>query len=675
MIDPSLLQRDGQYRDNSSVHLLRKCFQREVYQTLRGGASNHHVILFPMLKIAKNYHNINKKRVITMGNRSSFLLEDFKTILEHFPIGAYFADKDGNISFCNDAYANIYGYHNAEEIINTNIKQFWINLSDWENAYDLLSSKGRVIDYPAQHIKKNGEVIFVSISASLNPDGSRQGIVSDITEEVKSISERDSYESRLIQILNNLPQAVITFDQNCEILNISSGLSGLLSVNDPNKDKFSWFISHIKADFNKVLKDGIPIYKKEFHARYGISHEDVCLYYSIIKIEIQNQIQIILLINYSIGIPYITKLALDFIDEGILVTDLRGTILYANRAQTEIHGYGTTEELIGKDAIIFNPAEMLLRKNSSQQINITNFKRISKVKSIDNPNDSNIFIWKGEIENIRKDGKVVPILLSLFYIKNEKKINIGRIGIAQNLENIKNLEEKLKEERIIELLYAASLLRHKLLNRTTAIKHAIEIIKNPITNQNEIRDKWINLIESEVKLVENIYKEISRSVKAEKKKIDLNKILNKCISVLSSEYKNINIKIESDLNKDIFLYADPIEIDILFRNIIDNAFKAVIAKNIPQGKINIQLLKSNTQVIIKIEDNGIGIPKNEIDNIYKPYYDLKENSSFIKGAGLGLFQVKNIVARNKGTISVESTIGVGTIFYLYFPLQENINDN
>ena len=61
---------------------------------------------------------------------------------------------------------------------------------------------------------------------------------------------------------------------------------------------------------------------------------------------------------------------------------------------------------------------------------------------------------------------------------------------------------------------------------------------------------------------------------------------------------------------------------------------------------------------------GTGIPQDKIDQIFNPFYTTKAPG---KGTGLGLFIVKQVVERNKGTIAVESEIGVGTTFTLRFP--------
>ena len=72
------------------------------------------------------------------------------------------------------------------------------------------------------------------------------------------------------------------------------------------------------------------------------------------------------------------------------------------------------------------------------------------------------------------------------------------------------------------------------------------------------------------------------------------------------------------------------------------------------------------EVIIKIEDTGIGIPKEECERIFEPFYRVDQSRSrSIGGAGLGLALVKDIVEKHRGTIQVHSRAGQGSEFILY----------
>jgi len=104
--------------------------------------------------------------------------------------------------------------------------------------------------------------------------------------------------------------------------------------------------------------------------------------------------------------------------------------------------------------------------------------------------------------------------------------------------------------------------------------------------------------------------------------------------------------------------------EVLF-NLIRNAGQAIK----PPGTITVRARESGGDVRIEIEDTGSGIPADKLEKIYDPFFTTKEPG---KGTGLGLFIVRQIVERNKGRISLESTVGKGTTFFLDFPAAQPV---
>jgi signal transduction histidine kinase len=101
-------------------------------------------------------------------------------------------------------------------------------------------------------------------------------------------------------------------------------------------------------------------------------------------------------------------------------------------------------------------------------------------------------------------------------------------------------------------------------------------------------------------------------------------------------------------------------------NLIRNAAQAIK----PPGTIWVRAhSEGENQIRIEIADTGGGIPPDKLNKIYDPFFTTKEPG---KGTGLGLFIVRQIVERNKGRISVESTVGKGTTFFLDFPVAKSV---
>ena len=87
------------------------------------------------------------------------------------------------------------------------------------------------------------------------------------------------------------------------------------------------------------------------------------------------------------------------------------------------------------------------------------------------------------------------------------------------------------------------------------------------------------------------------------------------------------------------------------------------------GSIYVNIKANTNEVIIEIKDTGIGIPKDQIENIFDRFHQV--NSSFCRhteGSGLGLYIVKNLIQLHNGKIIVDSTYGKGTTFTIYLPI-------
>ena len=138
--------------------------------------------------------------------------------------------------------------------------------------------------------------------------------------------------------------------------------------------------------------------------------------------------------------------------------------------------------------------------------------------------------------------------------------------------------------------------------------------------------------------------------------------VDEVVGLIGHDLKLNNIDIQKDFPGDFpIILADKKQIQEVFFNIIRNAAQAMDKKH---GKIVVSGFSDNGHVVIRIADNGSGIPHDKIGQIFNPFYTTKGPG---KGTGLGLFIVKQVIEKNKGTISLESEIGIGTTFTLRFP--------
>ena len=149
--------------------------------------------------------------------------------------------------------------------------------------------------------------------------------------------------------------------------------------------------------------------------------------------------------------------------------------------------------------------------------------------------------------------------------------------------------------------------------------------------------------------------------------IDIKLIMDEIIGEMKESAKTNNIKLYFSGEDGLVIKADQTLITRLFINIINNAIK--FSKKGGFVKVQIAADPDKNFAKILIEDNGIGIPKEDIENIFNRFYQV-DKSRNDKGTGLGLAIAKWIVDMHKGTINIESGLGKGTKFYINLPLKK-----
>ena len=134
--------------------------------------------------------------------------------------------------------------------------------------------------------------------------------------------------------------------------------------------------------------------------------------------------------------------------------------------------------------------------------------------------------------------------------------------------------------------------------------------------------------------------------------------LSELIEKIVDKYDNKNIS--KNLTSKVYLKGRKNLIQRSINNLIDNAIKY-------GDKVNVELNKSNNNLFIKIEDNGPGIPKEEYDNVFKPFYKIDKGRADTKSSvGLGLSIASDIIRSHGGNIKLEksSLKGLGVKIFL-----------
>ncbi len=154
----------------------------------------------------------------------------------------------------------------------------------------------------------------------------------------------------------------------------------------------------------------------------------------------------------------------------------------------------------------------------------------------------------------------------------------------------------------------------------------------------------------------------SRLDEAEMKKADINEGLRSCLLMIGHQLKDKNIELSTEYGDIPMVECFPAQLNQVFLNLITNAIHAVEEK--PEGRIHVSSALEEGYVVVRVKDNGKGIPKHIQDKIFDPFFTTKPVG---KGTGLGLSICYNIVQKHRGQLYFETTEGVGTTFIVKIP--------
>ncbi|MCX8028207.1 MAG: response regulator [Thermodesulfovibrionales bacterium] len=290
-----------------------------------------------------------------------------------------------------------------------------------------------------------------------------------------------------------------------------------------------------------------------------------------------------------------------------------------------------------------------------------------------------------EKEYIRKNGEIIPIELRTYLVKDIDGNNEGMWAIVRDLSEKKRIEAENKrlQEQLIhsQKLEAIGHLAGGIAHEFNNILHAIigyaSLIDLKMQDDDPLKKYLRELIEcaNRGSSVTRQILSFSRKQSFEMKPVDINEIIRN-IEKLLLKLTLHNISLVYELSEgSLTVLADKSQIEQVLINLVINARDAM-----PQGgsikiKTNqVSAEKSLTEgqditaqnyALIIVEDTGVGMDKTTLNRIFEPFFTTKPSGH---GTGLGLSVVYGIIKQHNGYIRVESQKGIGTTFYIYFPL-------
>ena len=245
--------------------------------------------------------------------------------------------------------------------------------------------------------------------------------------------------------------------------------------------------------------------------------------------------------------------------------------------------------------------------------------------------------------------------------KNKDELYVLSKNINDLLNRIENAIDREKQ--------FTSDASHELRTPLAVIKGTMEVLIRKPRNQQEYEEK-IQFCISEVDRLNHMVDQLLLLARFENQKqnvkqetIYLNALILDNLTRFSEKTENKKIKIVADFTEDFYVQSDNYLVSIIFSNLISNAIKY----SNDNGKIELKLEKTLTDIIFTIADNGVGISEQDLNKIFNSFYRSDvTNHPDIKGTGLGLSIVKRLCDLLRIKISVESRINEKTKFILQF---------
>lgn len=172
-----------------------------------------------------------------------------------------------------------------------------------------------------------------------------------------------------------------------------------------------------------------------------------------------------------------------------------------------------------------------------------------------------------------------------------------------------------------------------------------------------------------LKIMDSILK-VAKGQRREKRDSLVVILVEEIFSCLCRDFSKDSILVEIQIPEDLKVWGVPIEIQQVLMNLILNGRDAMLGRG---GVLCIRGKDCGDKVAIEISDSGAGIEAENLEKIFEPFFSTKgEAISSLQGRGLGLAFCKKVTESHKGSISVKSTPGEGTIFRLMLPKEPEV---
>ncbi len=335
---------------------------------------------------------------------------------------------------------------------------------------------------------------------------------------------------------------------------------------------------------------------------------------------------------------------------GMLIVDEDGKIVLANRAAGEQFGYRPSElveqsiDVLVPDAYRKGHAELRARYMSQPETRAMGAER--------------------HLFALRKDGSEFPVDISLHPIEIQQRHMVLAyvLDATDRRRAERDREQQQAMERLAMLGQLAGGVAHEIRTPLCVIRNDAYFLKMMADQLGAEGMECVEEINQAVLKAERIVSELldfTRDFRGDVQEASLSELVNEAAEAVAIPS---TIDLVPKLgDEEIWVQVDPEQIERILINLIRNAAQALGDRD--KGRIEINALTRGAQLILRVTDNGPGIPPENLERVFEPLFTTKS-----QGIGLGLAVSRQYATRNGGTLKVRNVEGAGACFELTLPL-------
>ncbi len=573
---------------------------------------------------------------------------------------------ENRIVYINPAGVIMIGAQQKAEIIGKDIRQFLhpdhrVDLEDVQKRFLENGTPSGLVEL--ELIRMDGLTITVEVRAIpliYKGEPAIQFLCRNITEQRKFEQSLIEGEQRFRRMLQYSPQATVIHIDGI-ITYVNDATMKLIQTDNEDSIVGKSIYEFIHMDSTQTARERIIQLKSNKEPNDYIEYKLVGLDGSIIEVEISS-VEVRNLKGESFIQSVIRDITerrkeeqslresahtyeklIEFLPEPIVVSD-QGVIIYMNVTAEKLTRTVSPKQLIGRNvADLFHPDD---------------YEQSQKIMDEVMQNDSLSPFTETKV--ICCDGEYIDVEISSIRIHNF----MGRMAILSVLRDLtqrKHSQEILiKSEKLSVIGQLAAGVAHEIRNPLTVLRGFTQLLQKELGKDHS----HLSTMLSELDRINDIVNEFMTLAKPQFVQFHSNhicEILNSVISILETQAILVNVYITCDYAEQIpKIHCDENQLKQVFINVIKNAIESMPFG----GEINILVELMNDQhLLIRISDQGPGIPQAIIQKIGEPFFTTKEN-----GTGLGLMICQRIIEAHQGTLSITSRENKGTTIDILLPV-------